>query len=275
MERTSALTAALPVSSRRPPSPDAQDLFLSRSCPTSAMDDPYRPLEASASSPVDSNGSTHALGIPPPNTEQSDPTRQRLGNRVVSSSISPLRRGKSTSRTRAGTMFASFNRQPLEREWSVFEQRMENEGQMRTRSIPRGSASESAVPSPFQQTTNLTTRSESPVPGASPLRYVVIEDAHESNDTSTIGYDSESDSEDSSRSSAPTSPSQPQKRPRYWKWKLPSLTLLQRNILKCAVAYFLGSLFTFNLTLSSLITSIISTEDEGAPSKSGHMVATV
>ncbi|KAF9792510.1 Fusaric acid resistance protein-like-domain-containing protein, partial [Thelephora terrestris] len=61
----------------------------------------------------------------------------------------------------------------------------------------------------------------------------------------------------------------------YSRWKPPSLSPLHRKILKCAVAYFIGSLFTFNPTLSGLITSVISTGDESAPSQSGHMVATV
>jgi hypothetical protein len=155
------------------------------------------------------------LGTLPPNTEHSRPTRPRFGNRAVSLSVSPLRRGKSTSRTRPGAMFASFNRPSPKREWSVFEQRMENEGQMRTRSILRESTSESTVPSPFQQTTNLASRSESPVPDAPSLRHVTVEDGHESDDTSTIGYDSESDSEDSSRPSTPISAPPPQKRRWY------------------------------------------------------------
>lgn len=276
MEQTLASRTALPIPSRRPPSPEPQDLFLSRSCPANAMDNPYRPLEASTTTPFGSHRSTHTLGIPPPNTEeQSRPTRSRLGDRAVSSSMSPRRKGKSTSRTRPGTMFASSNRPSLNREWSVFEQRMENEGQMRTKSILRASMSESTVSSPFQQTTDLAARSESPTPGASSLRHVAIEDIHESDDASTIGYDSESEYEDSSPPSTPISALPLQKRRWYRKWKLPSLTPLQRNILKCAVAYFLGSLFTFNLTLSNLITSVVSTEDEHAPSKSGHMVATV
>jgi len=150
---------------------------------------------------------------------------------------------------------------------------MENEGQMRTRSVLRESVSESVVPSPFQQTIDLAIRSESPATAS--LRRVTVEDGHESDEASTVGYDSESDSESTSRSSSPLSPPLPQKQRWYSKWKPPPLTPLQRNILKCAVAYFVGSLFTFNLTLSSLITSVISTEDDRAPSKSGHMVATV
>jgi len=276
MDGTPAPGTALPVPHRRPPSPELEALFLSRSCPTNAMDNPYPPLEASTSNPLGSDGSIHAPGTSPPNPErQSRPTRQGMGNRIVSSPVWPQRRGKSASRTRPGTLFASFNRPSPTREWTVFEQRMENEGQMRTRNALRESVSGSAATSPFRRATDLTVRSESPAAGAPPLQRAGVEDGHESDDTSTIGYDSESDPEDSSQSSTPISASPPQKRPWYSKWKPPPLTPLQRNILKCAVAYFVGSMFTFNSTLSNLITSVISTEDERAPSKSGHMVATV
>ena len=266
----------MPIPSRRPTSLQPEHSFLSRSCPTNAMDNTYPPLEASTSSDG-SFGPIHSLRTSPPNMEeQSRPTRPRVANRIVSSPVSPQRRRNSSSRTRHGTIFASFNRPgSSRREWSVFEQRMENEGQMRTRSVLRESVSENVVPSPFQQPTDLAIRSESPVTGAPSLRRVTVEDGHESDEASTIGYDSESDSEGSSRPSSPLSPPLPQKQRWYSKWKPPPLTPLQRNILKCAVAYFVGSLFTFNLTLSSLITSVISTEDERAPSKSGHMVATV
>lgn len=269
----------MPIPIGRPPSPEPEDLFLSRSCPT-LMDNPYRPLEASISSSFSSVGNTNTLSASPPNVEgQSRPTRPRVSNRVVSSPTSPERRRNSSSRTRHGTIFASFNRpRSSRREWSVFEQRMENEGQMRTKNALRESVSESVVPSPFQPPADLSVRSESPAAGAPSLRRVVVEDGHESDDASTIEDDSDSgsDSEDSSRPSTPPS-IPPRKRRWYSKWRPRPLTPLQRNILKCAVAYFVGSLFTFNLTLSNLITSVISTEtvDERTPSKSGHLVATV
>jgi hypothetical protein len=154
---------------------------------------------------------------------------------------------------------------------------MENEGQMWTKDALRESVSESAAPSPFHHAAEIATRSESPTTGAPSLRRVVVEDGRGSDDASTIGYDSDSDSdsEDPPRPFTPISAQQPQKKRWYSKLKPPPLTPLQRNILKCAVAYFVGSLFTFNLTLSSLITSVISTGDESAPSKSGHLVATV
>lgn len=270
MQDTPALRAALPVPSRRPPSPETQDFLLSRSCPAHVMDDPYRPPEASTSCSVRSSGSTHTFGTPLDREEQARPTRPE--NRADPSLIIPRGRGKSTSRTRPGTVFASFNRSSPKREWSVFEQRMENEGQMRAKSTLREPVSEGTAPPPFHQTVVTPIRSESPAPGTPSLRRVVVEDDRDSYVASTIGYDSESDLEDSSRPSTPTPAPSLWK---YSKWNPPPLTPLQRNILKCAVAYFIGSLFTFNPTLSSLITSVISTGDETAPSQSGHMVATV
>lgn len=57
---------------------------------------------------------------------------------------------------------------------------------------------------------------------------------------------------------------------------IPTLTPVQRNILKCAIAYFIGSLFTFSPYLSAFIADLTGNgPGEAAPSPSGHMVATV
>ncbi|KAH9053366.1 Fusaric acid resistance protein-like-domain-containing protein [Lactarius vividus] len=58
--------------------------------------------------------------------------------------------------------------------------------------------------------------------------------------------------------------------------RVPALPTLYRNILKCSLAYFLGSLFTYYAPLSRLIVEL--TQDgpgEKYPSAAGHMVATV
>ncbi|KAH8995242.1 Fusaric acid resistance protein-like-domain-containing protein [Lactarius hatsudake] len=58
--------------------------------------------------------------------------------------------------------------------------------------------------------------------------------------------------------------------------RVPALPTLYRNILKCSLAYFLGSLFTYYTPLSRLIVEL--TQDgpgEKYPSAAGHMVATV
>jgi hypothetical protein len=67
-------------------------------------------------------------------------------------------------------------------------------------------------------------------------------------------------------------------RERWWQWPshLPTLPTLYRNILKCSLAYFLGSLFTYYAPLSRFISEL--TQDspgEKYPSAMGHMVATV
>ncbi|KAL4253307.1 Intracellular Vesicle Transport-Associated [Abortiporus biennis] len=63
------------------------------------------------------------------------------------------------------------------------------------------------------------------------------------------------------------------------KLSIPALTPLQRNVLKCAIAYFIGSLFTFSPYLSGFISDLTNYNDEegggSTPSPSGHMVATI
>ncbi|KAL6303505.1 Fusaric acid resistance protein-like-domain-containing protein [Sparassis latifolia] len=66
------------------------------------------------------------------------------------------------------------------------------------------------------------------------------------------------------------------KRPWYSLPTLPSIPPVYRNILKCSVAYFIGSLFTFSPYLSGFIADLTNYgPGESAPSPSGHMVATV
>ncbi|THU95504.1 hypothetical protein K435DRAFT_723585 [Dendrothele bispora CBS 962.96] len=58
--------------------------------------------------------------------------------------------------------------------------------------------------------------------------------------------------------------------------RLPTVPLLYRNIFKCALAYFIASLFTFSPYLSGFISDLVSRgKGGGKPLPSGHMVATV
>jgi hypothetical protein len=52
-----------------------------------------------------------------------------------------------------------------------------------------------------------------------------------------------------------------------------SLTVTQKRVLKCAMAYFLGSLFTYVSTLSEFLVNVTSEKD--VPSPIGHLVATM
>ncbi|KAF7790048.1 hypothetical protein EIP86_000997 [Pleurotus ostreatoroseus] len=61
-----------------------------------------------------------------------------------------------------------------------------------------------------------------------------------------------------------------------WTFKMPTVPLLYKNIFKCSVAYFIGSLFTFCPYLSGFISDLVGYgAGDGVPSPSGHMVATV
>lgn len=168
----------------------------------------------------------------------------------------------------------------LNREWSLFEQVMQNEGQLRARegSSLQRRPSRNTMFVPAGQTLE-TIASGSSTPGSfqSPEGQALSAPSYESTpaeramspEDNASEYDSD-DSQDSTHSNARNTDI-PAKSPRWL--QLPTITPLHKNILKCAVAYFLGSLFTYNSTLSQLVTSW--TTNDGLPSQSGHMVATV
>ncbi|KAF7335073.1 ArAE-2 domain-containing protein [Mycena venus] len=91
------------------------------------------------------------------------------------------------------------------------------------------------------------------------------------NDDDLDEYDSDSTSSTATTASFATSP--------YMRWlSLPpfsTVPLLYRNIFKCALAYFIVSLFTFSPSLSSLLRDLPTYGDVERPSPSGYLVATV
>lgn len=99
------------------------------------------------------------------------------------------------------------------------------------------------------------------------------EDEEEEGDESEDGRSSPSSSSDSGslRSRNGDTP------PPWYSWsRVPTIPTLYRNILKCSIAYFLASLFTYNDFLSGLVTALATNNAENRyPSPSGHMVATV
>lgn len=96
--------------------------------------------------------------------------------------------------------------------------------------------------------------------------------------------DSDSDEEDSD--DTPTSAHKESEQghvARQWR-KLrslfPAVPIVYRNMLKCAIAYFIASLFTFEPHLAALFSGLVSYGNSGDPSErlplpSGHMVATM
>lgn len=158
---------------------------------------------------------------------------------------------------------------PSEHQWTVFGQLMENELRgSETRRVKRHPSQ--MTPASESQSDYFTyssvgedraSRVESPVADLPPSR----------NDIPDDDYDSDI-SETSIR------PSFAEPVPRWYSIRrLPKLSNLHRNIVKCAIAYFIASLFTFSPYLSSFVSDITSDNEPGdtGPSPAGHMVATV
>jgi len=87
---------------------------------------------------------------------------------------------------------------------------------------------------------------------------------------------SDSDEEASEDTSPRTPPTVNLTKRKWFHFDLPTLTVLQQNVLKCGLAYFFASLFTLVPYLASLISDISSFgHGHGKPSPSAHMIATV
>jgi hypothetical protein len=167
-----------------------------------------------------------------------------------------------------------------EHQWTLFGQLMENEGHLASTSVTptsnsrrphRGTLTDSYFSYDARSVTGSSIQGSFDTPAiqasysrhsrdASPVRLDPIPSRGALND-----YDTDS-------SSVLTTAPPPPKRP--WHSQLiQKLTLspVSRNILKCAIAYFIASLFTF----SPLLAQFISDLDTSGPSASAHMVATM
>ncbi|KAJ1304721.1 hypothetical protein OPQ81_005859 [Rhizoctonia solani] len=90
------------------------------------------------------------------------------------------------------------------------------------------------------------------------------EDSYDSSSDSDRNDDGDDDSINTQLSASITS-----------RLRLPTLSPLQKKVLKCSIAYTLGCLFTFVPSLSNVLTDIIPLGSQQGPSPTGHMVATV
>jgi hypothetical protein len=229
---------------------------------------------------------------PPSSFQSPTSSRPTIGNRSVSSPHFTLDRGgangSSASRSRriaSGLMRLTPgipNRREPEHQWTLFGQMMENEVQLRSPESRRirkrasnipidqsgedpsvGNISES-ITDPF-----LDRNVQSPTPDES---HLLERAGNASPDNLPTDYDSEA----SEVSIDSDSTSTPEQHPWFSLKQLPSISPLYRNILKCGVAYFIASLFTFSPYLSGFIADLTSYgPGERIPSPSGHMVATV
>ncbi|KAG8970045.1 hypothetical protein FRC03_011844 [Tulasnella sp. 419] len=90
-----------------------------------------------------------------------------------------------------------------------------------------------------------------------------------------VSLESDDESESGSESSSLTQGGKLDFRSQRRGLSLPSLSPFHKNILKCSIGYFIGSLFTFVPFLSSILSDIVPGGGLGGPSPSAHMVATV
>jgi hypothetical protein len=91
-------------------------------------------------------------------------------------------------------------------------------------------------------------------------------------------YDSDSDSDISDDPSSPISSeaSEHDSSSTSLINRIPTIPILYRNVLKCSIAYFIASLFTFSPQLSGFISDLTSHgPGPHTPFPSGHMVATM
>ncbi|KAG6876062.1 hypothetical protein C0992_001108 [Termitomyces sp. T32_za158] len=127
---------------------------------------------------------------------------------------------------------------------------------------------------PFLDTHTVAERS-----GQSPLRFPsdILSSRGPATDTNDDDYDSsDSESDEEIEPSAEPSPV-----PWYSPRRIQSVPILYRNVFKCAIAYFIASLFTFNPFLANILSKITSygnmDRHSGSrePFPSGHMVASI
>lgn len=227
--------------------------------------------------------------------------RPSLAQRSISSPQPLLvrrRAGTTTSRITSGLLNLTpapspAARPPVEHQWSLFGQLMENEGQLRTpssaqrrsgrrssnahgRSIPSGDVTpgDSVGDDPF-----LTFNVQSPVVEEETFNNCLASPtsgAQNENDDSDSDSESDASSISTVVSAKSASGAEACRHPWYSLERLPTVPLLYRNIFKCALAYFIASLFTYSPYLSGFISDLVTYgPGDRAPLPSGHMVATV
>lgn len=206
------------------------------------------------------------------------PPRPIIGPRSWTSPNSPPQR---TPLRRSRPSFG--RRRSPEREWSVFGQRMENEGQLRSpeslrlkRRLSRQSVLEGTTSSLMGQSRPDSIVEEGPSAIQSPVQETFSPEVSAEDDSTLSDCDSDDSQQnvESSSSSLPMNDTTSRKAAPWFSRKIPDIPILYKNILKCSIAYFIGSLFTFVPALAHFVGGISAGGDK-RPSPSGHMVATV
>ena len=156
-----------------------------------------------------------------------------------------------------------------EQPWTVFSQLIENEAQLNPISLASsqshnascvsdaGTAHETCASGLESSTSSISGACPQIYPTSSSCKYRVSEDSYRGDLNVNSAFE------------------QPQP---DLKTRLSALALspLHRNVLKCSIAYFSASLFTFCPYLSNLISDLVSYgPGKAAPTPTGHMVATM
>ena len=238
--------------------------------------------EAFVGSPADQINFSEGSLPPRPMSSLENANRRRpsLDRRSFSSSHAPQLHSTRLSTTPRSLPVPSTSRRPIsgraspgERQWTLFGQVMENElRSTASRRIKRRPSHHDGV-SPSESRSGYFPTS----PGLSDAESRVQSPAGDfppnRDDMSEDEYDS-----DESQPSQTMRTTFVEHTPRWYSVRcLPTLSNLQRNIMKCVIAYFIASLFTFSTYLSSFVSDITSDNEPGnsKPSPAGHMVATV
>ena len=210
--------------------------------------------------------------------------------RNVSSATLPPTRGSGTSsrihdiNSMAGPRPHASNAQS--REWSVFGELYDAEERLRTPASPSGVRSRRIKPHQTLSTSKMHPLFQDPDPRGATIQ----SPTEEPRLANTLAESSEEEDEPlfhnggSVRPGPPFPPANdatPSSRS-IWRYfsalhsRLPTLSPVHRNIIKCSVAYFVESLFTFSPYLSGFIADLTNYgPGESYPAPSGHMVATV
>jgi hypothetical protein len=196
----------------------------------------------------------------------------RVGFRHVSAPIGMRRRNDE---------YPPSRRNDPDQQWTVFSQLMENSGHLPS-PTPRSAPTHKGSYFNLRATASQLTVPPVPGPSVSP-RQSLESTLSEGTFVPVISDAPDYDSVHSAEENAPLNPPpeaapapKPPRPVRRWFPTLPPFSIAHRNILKCAIAYTVASLFTFNPTLSGLVSDLISYgPGEHTPLPSGHMIATM
>ncbi|KAI0076130.1 hypothetical protein K474DRAFT_1663382 [Panus rudis PR-1116 ss-1] len=233
----------------------------------------YNPPRFLSELPPYSNSSPSLPSGPRPGFSRSISTQSALHRAEPSTSIHSLTR----------TVIRRNQEHPKEREWTLFGEVMTGDRHSLLSSLPTTPVRPvySPLPTPLEPPELTQTAPDAGVTTISSIQEssssqtvhpLSVAPSMDISDTSSEG---ESDDSEEQGNSGVTDIQQ-NKRSWFTAIRVPTLTPLQRNILKCSIAYFIGSLFTFSPYLSRFISDVTSYgKGESGPSPSGHMVATV